>query len=293
VVEGAYYDAAAARRAFARFTQLHKELWPELADVYLLSEVGAYDLAGELMARVYDEIEQGQRGRGPRAAQVKGVDLRLSAWRELFLFCRAWHLVSRFGMGLHKYADDDVQRRQALALAYPAAFPEHVWRSGREHDVDPLLVLAVMRQESHYKSWAVSSADAQGLMQILPVTGAGVARDLGVARYSPRDLLEPSTNIHYGAWYLHQLTARFQGAVPLAVAAYNAGPQAVGAWLGAQEQGVPVDDFVEMIPVPETRDYVRRVLGFYSLYTQVHGPDGARVVLSLAPPGDDPSVIDY
>jgi soluble lytic murein transglycosylase len=77
------------------------------------------------------------------------------------------------------------------------------------------------------------------------------------------------------------------------VAAYNAGPQAVGAWLGAQEQGVPVDDFVEMIPVPETRDYVRRVLGFYSLYTQVHGPDGARVVLSLAPPGDDPSVIDY
>lgn len=293
VVEGPYYDPASARKSFARFTHLHKSLWPELQDVYLLSEVGAYDLAGELMARVYDEIEQGQRGRGPRAAQVKGVDMRLSAWRELFLFCRAWHLVSRFGMGLHKYADDDEQRRQALALAYPAAFPEHVWRSGREHDIDPLLVLAVMRQESHYKSWAVSSADAQGLMQILPVTGAGVARDLGVARYSPRDLMDPSTNIHYGAWYLHQLTARFQGALPLAVAAYNAGPQAVGAWLAAQDQGVPVDDFVEMIPVPETRDYVRRVLGFYSLYTQVHGPDGARVVMSLAPPGDDPTVIDY
>ncbi len=293
VVEGPYYDAAQARAAFARFTSKHKALWPELQDVYLLSEVGAYDLAGELMARIYDEIEQGQRGRGPRAAQVRGVDMGLSAWRELFLFCRAWHLVSRFGMGLDKYADDDLQRQQALALAYPAAFPEHVWRSGREHDIDPLLVLAVMRQESHYKSWAVSSADAQGLMQILPVTGAGVARDLGVRHYSPRDLMDPATNIHFGSWYLRQLITRFHGAVPLAVAAYNAGPQAVSAWLVPQEQGIPVDDFVEMIPVSETRDYVRRVLGFYSLYASVHGPEGARVVLGLATTGEDPTIIDY
>jgi soluble lytic murein transglycosylase-like protein len=255
--------------------------------------VGAYDLAGELMARVYDEIEQGQRGRGPKAAQARAVTKRHGEWRELFLFCRAWHLVSRFGMGLDKHADDEVQRLQALALAYPAAFPEHVWGSGRSHDIDPLLVLAVMRQESQYRSWAVSSADAQGLMQILPVTGALVARDLGRERYSPRELLDPATNIHFGAWYLQRLVTRFRGSLPLAVAAYNAGPHQAAAWLNAQDPSTPVDDWVEMIPVTETRGYVKRVLGFYSLYAQVHGPEGARVALQLQPSGDDPAVIDY
>lgn len=293
VVEGPYYDAAHARAAFARFATRHQALWPELQDAYLLSEVGAYDLAGELVAKVYNEIEQGKRKRGPRAGQVAGIDMPLSAWRELFMFCRAWHLVSRFGMGLDKYAEDDDQRIQALALAYPAAFPEHVWSSGRHHDIDPLLVVSVMRQESHYKSWAVSSADAQGLMQVLPITGALVARDLGVERYSPRDLMDPATNIEFGSWYLRRLIARFQGSVPLAVAAYNAGPQAVSAWLVAQEQGIPVDDFVEMIPLSETRGYVRRVLGFYALHSEIHGPPGARVALGIEPLGDDASIIDY
>ncbi len=293
VVEGRYYDAEHARQAFQRFATRHRGLFPELDAVYQLAEVGAYDLAGELMAAIFDEIEQGWRGRGPRAGSMRGVQMGQSDWRELFLFCRAWHLVSRYGMGLDKYADSPEEQQQALALAYPAAFPEHVWRSAREHDIDPLLVLSVMRQESHYKSWAVSSADAQGLMQILPVTGAGIARDLGVERYSPRDLLDPATNIRFGSWYLQRLITRFQGSLPLAVAAYNAGPHQASDWLAAQEQGLPVDDYVEMIPVDETRGYVRRVLGFYHLHTQIHGPEGARVALGLVPRGDDASVIDY
>ncbi len=293
VFEGPHYDAAHARRAFSRFAEAQQGLWPELLDAYAAAEVGAYDLAGELVAKVHHEVEQGQRGRGPRASQVRGIQKRLSEWRELFLFTRAWHLISRFSMGLDKHADDDEQRLIALGMAYPAAFPGHVWGAGREHDIDPLLVLAVMRQESQYKSWALSNAGAVGLMQVLPVTGALVARDIGRVRYSPRELLEPSSNIDFGAWYLRSLLTRFNGCSPMAVAAYNAGPQAVSSWYAAQDDDIPVDDFVEMIPIDETRTYVRRVLGFYSLYAQVHGPPGARVALAMIPAGDEPAVIDY
>jgi soluble lytic murein transglycosylase len=291
--DGAFYDREAARLALSRFVRDHSALWPQLPAIQALAEAGATDLSGEGMARLFDELERAQRGRTPRDAQLRAVHLGTAEWRPLFLFTRSWYLVSRFCMGLDKSADTPELRREALALAYPAAFPEHVWRWSRAHGVDPLLTLGVMRQESAYKSWAVSSANAVGLLQILPVTGALVARDLGQDRFSPRDLLEPATSIRYGTWYLSRLLARFHGRVPLAVAAYNAGPGAVGDWLAARPEGEEIDDFVELIPVEETRNYVRRVLAFYALNVAVHGPGGARAVLDLAPAGDDPTVIDY
>jgi soluble lytic murein transglycosylase-like protein len=291
--DGAFHDREAARQALARFVREHSALWPELPAILALAEAGSTDLSGELMARLFDEKERAERGRTPRDAQLRAVRLGTAEWRPLFLFTRSWYLVSRFCMGLDKAAATPAQRREALALAYPAAFPEHVWRWSRAHGVDPLLTLGVMRQESAYKSWAVSSANAVGLLQILPVTGALVARDLGQDRFSPRDLLDPATSIRFGTWYLGRLLARFHGRAPLAVAAYNAGPGAVGDWLAARPDGEEIDDFVELIPVDETRNYVRRVLGFYALNVAIHGPDGARAVVDLAPAGDDTTLIDY
>jgi hypothetical protein len=293
VIEGRYYDEEQARAAFARFAARYASQWPELHTIQQLAEVGAYDLSGELMARVHDEIAQGRRGRGPKAGRVAGITRDLTEWRELALYTRAWHLMARFSGRLHEHTEDPLEKRQALGMEYPAAFPQHVWPSTRAHDVDPLLILAVMRTESHYKSWAISSADAQGLMQVLPVTGARVAHGQGRGRYSPRELMDPATNIDFGAWYLRQLMDRFDGCVPLAVAAYNAGPVAVSDWLEAAGEDMPLDDFVELIPIDQPHDYVRRVLGHYSVYTSVHGPTGARVALSLELGSDDPSVIDY
>jgi len=293
VIEGRYYNADHARNSFARFVSRYKGVWPELLEIQQLAEVGAYDLSGELMARVYDDIERAQRGGGPKAGRVPGIGRKLSEWRELFLYTRAWHLVARFSGRLDEYTDDPEENRQALGLEFPAAFPEHVWHSARVHDMDPLLVLAVMRTESHYKSWAVSSSNAQGLMQVLPVTGARVAHDMGRPRYSPRELMDPGTNIHFGTWYLRQLITRFDGCVPMAVAAYNAGPHAVSDWRASIPDDTPLDDFVELIPIEQPRTYVRRVMGYYSLHAMVHGPDGARVALPMTLGGDDPSVIDY
>jgi len=293
ILEGRYYGAEHAREAFADFTRRYKGVWPELLEIQQLAEVGAYDLSGELMARVYDEIERAQKGHGPKAGRVPGIGRKLSLWRELFLYTHAWHLVSRFSGRLDEYTDDPEEKRQALALEFPAAFPEHVWAAAHEHDIDPLLVLAVMRTESHYKSWAVSRSNAQGLMQILPVTGARVAHDMGRERYSPRELMDPGTNIQFGAWYLRQLIDRFGGCVPMAAAAYNAGPHAVSDWRAPMPDDTPIDEFVELIPIEQPRTYVRRVMGFYRLHAMVHGPDGARVAVPMSVGTDDASVIDY
>jgi len=302
MTSGPLFNAAESRAVLSSFVARHRELWPDLPAALTLADAGAYELAGRVLEPIYDEIEQAKRGKGPRALQLRAADLDMGQWRRLFLYARAWHLASRFSMGLHKYVPAEHQR-QALAMAYPAAYPEHVWRSSRSYDVDPLLVLAVMRQESQYKVTALSSAGAVGLMQVMPSTGALVARDLGAARYSPRDLLEPASNIQYGTWYLNRLLARYQGCTPLAVAAYNAGPTNVSSWYrpwkatneGETPEGekIGIDDLVEMIPIDETRNYVRRVMGFYQLHATIYGPEGAHVAACLTPGGDDPATIDY
>ena len=293
IVEGELYDPRQARSAFARFVPRPRGRWRVGPAAWGAPDVGAYELSGEMMARMHEEHEQARRRNDARSIQLRGVSLRMDEWREIFAFAGAWHLVSRFSMGLDKYTEGEEQRRQALAMAYPAAFPELVWASGREHDIDPLLTLSVMRQESQYKSWALSGAGAVGLVQVMPTTGALVARDVHRQRYSPRELLDPATNIHFGSWYLRQLLSRYGGALPLAVAGYNAGPQNVSSWLSGLGDDTPIDDFVELIPLDETRNYVRRVLGFYALHTRLYAPEGARVGLALSTAGDDPDGIDY
>jgi soluble lytic murein transglycosylase len=106
-------------------------------------------------------------------------------------------------------------------------------------------------------------------------TAQSVARALRLARPSRLDLMQASLNIRLGARYLGELVRRFDGSVALALAAYNAGGGAVSRWLEARS-GLEVDEFVEEIPVEETRGYVKRVLRSYAAYRLLYGsPDEA------------------
>ena len=126
------------------------------------------------------------------------------------------------------------------------------------------------RQESNFDPEAVSSANARGLMQLLPATAQAVAKRLGLRHGTGMLTANPVHNMRLGAGYLDQMLARFDGALPLAVAAYNAGPARVEEWLGTfgdpRGVDVPMLDWLEMIPFTETRNYVQRVVENMPVY---------------------------
>ena len=187
---------------------------------------------------------------------------------------KAWvvRLASRIGSADHAVW---VARRAGAAgvmmplEGWPAPYGLHPLGSGAEPE--PGLVNAVTRQESNFDPEAISSANARGLMQLLPATAQAVAKNLGLRHHrAPMLLADPLHNMRLGAGYLEQMLDRFGGALPLAVAAYNAGPGRVEEWLGTfgDPRGVDVSmlDWMEMIPFTETRNYVQRVIENMPVY---------------------------
>jgi hypothetical protein len=125
-------------------------------------------------------------------------------------------------------------------------YEDHIGKAARRYRLDPLLIRAVVREESNFDPQAVSSKGAMGLMQLMPET----AQDMGVA--NPYD---PEANILGGTRYLRVNLDRFKGNLRLTLAAYNAGPERV-----EQAGGIPA--------IPETIDYVQKVLARYRQYLQ-------------------------
>jgi peptidoglycan lytic transglycosylase len=135
---------------------------------------------------------------------------------------------------------------------------------------EPALLLAVIRQESAFDVKAVSPAGALGLMQLMPFTAKHVAKTLKT-KYRPKDLVKDGDyNIRLGRAYMQELLEFFDQSYVLAVAAYNAGPDRVNQWIQAfgdpRDYGVDVVDWVETIPLSETRNYVQRVMENLEVY---------------------------
>lgn len=129
--------------------------------------------------------------------------------------------------------------------------------------IDPALAHAIIRQESQFDTSATSPAGALGLMQLMPGTANEVAKKRGWAHQTSWLISKPDHNILLGSTYLNDLLRRFNGSYPLAIAAYNAGPSRVNGWLEAfgdpRTGQVNWIDWIELIPVAETRNYVQRV----------------------------------
>jgi len=138
----------------------------------------------------------------------------------------------------------------------------------RDVQLDWALVHSLMRQESQFDQYARSRAGALGLMQLMPATAKETARKIGVSHSTARLTNDPAHNIMLGTAYLNQMLQRFGGSYPMAIAAYNAGPGRVDKWIkvnGDPRLGqIDLIDWIEMIPIYETRNYVQRVLeGMY------------------------------
>ena len=163
--------------------------------------------------------------------------------------------------------------RETWQLAYPLGYYNHVAQYAAQFGIDENLVLAVIREESRFNPRTVSWANARGLMQLIPHTGLIVARLIGLRPYYTNRLHDPDINIKMGCYYLSQLLKRFNGNKVLAVAAYNGGPVRVQKWYRhwqAQTGDVDMDEFVESIPLSETRRYVQKVMKSYNEYKRLY-----------------------
>lgn len=136
--------------------------------------------------------------------------------------------------------------------------------------LDPAVALGIMRQESSFDPQAVSPSGARGLMQLMPPTATQVARQIGVQVSLVSLTDDPTRNMQLGTSYLRDMLARFGGSLPLAVAAYNAGPHRVEEWLATNGDprtgGIDMLDWLELIPSAQTRNYVQRVLENVEIY---------------------------
>ncbi len=155
-----------------------------------------------------------------------------------------------------------------LRVAYPAAYGDLVTEAAQREGISPLLLLALVRQESLFDADAGSTAGALGLTQVVPTTGQAIAAKLGVTPFAAEDLYRPAVSLLFGASYLADQLQAFDGDVYRALAAYNAGPGTAGD--AAKAAGDDEDLFVEDLEFDEAKQYVRRVLEHYARYRQLY-----------------------
>ena len=157
------------------------------------------------------------------------------------------------------------EARDHLALRFPLVYEPQFKRASLRTTLPTPLLFAIARQESALQPDARSSANARGLMQLLPSTAQLAAKRAVLPIPATRDLYDPATNIALGSFHLAWLIKRFDGQTPLAIAAYNAGEHRVDRWI-KEAQGMPMDLWIERIPFRETRNYVKNVLAFRHVY---------------------------
>ncbi|MBL4664367.1 MAG: tetratricopeptide repeat protein [Nitrospinaceae bacterium] len=156
---------------------------------------------------------------------------------------------------------------------FPLAYREAVVSNSKYRKVDPFFVSGIIRQESLFDSKALSPAGARGLMQIMPATGKKLYPKTKLKKPFEADVLfEPELNIRLGVKYVSQLNKRFGGNGTHILISYNAGPHVLKKWLKRFGHLNDLDVFIESIPYPETRRYVKHVLRNRGIYSTLYSP---------------------
>jgi soluble lytic murein transglycosylase len=162
---------------------------------------------------------------------------------------------------------------------YPFPYLDQIENWATQRRLNPMLVTALIRQESRFEAKIKSAVGATGLMQVMPDTATYIASNIKLKQFK---LDNPEDNIKLGTWYLDYTHAEYKGNSMLAVASYNAGPGAVGSWV-AKGGIADEDEFVEAIPFDETQGYVKLVFENYWNYLRLYNPEISRQVAQVSP----------
>jgi len=176
-----------------------------------------------------------------------------------------------------------------LEQRYPMPFREAVLARAKKIDLDPAYVYGLIRQESRFIMDARSHVGASGLMQVMPATAKWTAKKIGLTDFQPQQITDRDTNIAIGTGYLKLVLDSFGGSMPMAAAAYNAGPGRPRIWRG--QTGAPTVEaaiWAENVPFNETRDYVKKVLSNTTNYAAIitGQPQSLKARLGLVGPRD-------
>ena len=150
---------------------------------------------------------------------------------------------------------------------FPMPYREAVFERAAKIGLDPAYVYGLIRQESRFIMDARSHVGASGLMQVMPATARWTAKKIGLVNFRPEHINDRDTNIAIGTGYLKLVLDDFAGSMPLAAAAYNAGPGRPRAWRNGPTMEAAI--WAENVPFSETRDYVKKVLANTTSYAAI------------------------
>ena len=237
------------------------------------------------------DVSRDKIKKAERVETMISLDMRKEAVLELASVSRKIDTPSEMVYIISKFQELGEYKR-AISLAchlpysekmhifwYPLAFWDNVEPIAKKYNIDPVVALSVMREESRFDANAKSSAGAYGLMQLMPQTAYRLDRTLKLGINRPSQLTAAGNNIQLGSFYLRSLFNEFHS-LPHVLAAYNAGEMPVRMW---QDRGKyrSVDEFIEDIPYAETRNYVKKVLTSYFQYKKLTSVDREGAVLDI------------
>lgn len=232
-----------------------KEMPPELQLAYELTALGS-------MRDASLEIRRNANRKNAHYAEALRAEVHQSMGNAPAMFIslrKAWPQLAT--------VEQDAVPAYFLSMYYPRKYGDAIEEQAAQNGVDPNLVRALILQESYYNPRARSRVGATGLMQLMLPTAKEHARHLNVTFASMR-LNNPDVNIQLGTYHLRMLMNLFRGNTYLAIAAYNAGQGNVARWRRAAPKK-PLDELIESIPFPETRNYVKRVTMLRSAYARL------------------------
>lgn len=267
-----YYGFLASDRIGAEYSMQHESVDASPEEVSAMLARPGIQMAQELylIGQLIDARRQWSwttRNMNNRELAVAAVIARQWGWHD-----RAILTVARSDQ------QDD------LELRFPVLYRDVIEANAARYGIDPSWVYGVVRQESAFVPDARSQAGALGLMQLMPSTGRHAGRKLNIPIRSSRALLNIENNLRLGVSYLKDVLGRNDGNEVLATASYNAGPNRVSSWM--PEKPMDADIWVETIPFSETRDYVKNVMSYTTVYDYRLGSHPERLsnrMMSISP----------
>ena len=284
---GAYWGGRAAERTgngniamqnYKRAAKYKTVYYGQLASARLGQEKELSNIAPpNLNTRDKSKFEQNELIRAAQYFHARGEKKNASVFLTAFINAnedpKAYRFAAEKAASMKRYYDAvKISKRatQEGLFLTAQAYPVITGDLQNVHNVEWALIHALIRQESVFDQNAKSPAGALGLMQLMPATAKETARKLGISHRTSWLTARPSHNIKLGSTYINRMLNRYGGSYPLAIAAYNAGPGRVDKWLKTYGDPRTGDiawlDWLELIPIYETRNYVQRVMEAVYVY---------------------------